>query len=316
VPYTGALATEFSMDHVGLMARSAQEVALLLDAIAGVSKCDPRQAGLGPLPHSFSDQLERDIVGIRIGLVREGFGWPGVSDARSDQMIRDAAFSFRQLGAEVDEVSVPLHRHAKDIHVPISCEGGLATIFEQNTQGSNHLGCYDPELATAFGEALERNQSQLPLNAKIMLIAGTVLRRETKSRVLALAQRLRMLLREQFDFALRDFDVLVMPTVPMLPHLLPTRALSAEEHQKLSFEMHGNNCATNLTGHPALSVPCGLLDGLPVGMLLIGRHLQDQTLLRVGHHFQKYICTSPSPPIRHSAARGSESFRANAEVSS
>ena len=308
VPYTGALATEFSMDHLGLMARSARDLAQLLDVVAGISESDPRQLGIGSLPCSCGDQLDRDITGIRVGVVREGFGWPGVSDARSDAMVRDAAFSFRRLGAEVGDVSLPLHRHAKDIHVPISCEGGLATVFEQNTQGSNRLGYYDSDLAVAFGEAVERNQSQLPLNAKIAVIAGTVLRNETKGRVLASAQRLRALLRTQFDVALREFDLLVMPTVPMLPHLLPTRPLAADEHQKLSFEMHDNNCAANLTGHPALSVPCGLVDGLPIGMLLIGRHLQDHALLQAAHRFQTHIFACPSPPINRAGARSAESL--------
>jgi amidase len=62
--------------------------------------------------------------------------------------------------------------------------------------------------------------------------------------------------------------------------------------------MHDNNCATNLTGHPALSVPCGLLDGLPVGMLLIGRHLQDQLLLRAAHQYQTRVFACPSPSGR------------------
>jgi amidase len=320
VPYTGALPTEFSMDHLGLMARSAHDVALLLDAVAGASECDPRQAGLGPLPSSFIDDVDRDLAGTRIGLVQEGFGWPLVSDGRSDALVRDAALSLRRLGAAVDNVSVPLHRHARDIHVPISCEGGLATVFEQNTQGSNHTGCYDPQWAAAFGQALEENRSCLPLNAKIALIAGTVLRRETKSRVLALAQRLRKELRQQFDRVLGDFDLLIMPTVPMLPHPLPRHPLPPGEHQRLSFEMHDNNCATNLTGHPALSVPCGLIDGLPVGMLLIGRHLQDHILLRAAHHFQTRIYPSPSPPQRHDGVSDPGSFRAkpstSAEISS
>lgn len=304
VPYTGALATEVSMDHLGLMARTARDLASLLDAVAGPSESDPRQAGIGSL-HGSAARIEDHISGVRIGIVRDGFGWPDRSDPRLDRIVRQAADALAGICAGAEETTVALHRHARDIHVPISCEGGLATVFEQNSQGSNHAGAYDPDLASAFGEALRGNIDALPLNGKVSLIAGTVLRHETRSRVLALAQALRSKLRAQTDEALRRFDVLVMPTVPMTAHRLPGGPLKPAEHQNLAFEMHDNNCATNLTGHPAVSVPCGMLDGLPVGMLLIGRHLDDHLLLRVAHQFQRRIFQPPSPAgvSKHEAGR-------------
>lgn len=295
VPYTGAMATEFSMDHLGLMARTARDLALLLDAVAGPSTEDPRQAGIGRLPES-SRQIAEDISSLRIGIISDGFAWPDRSEPRLDAMVRNAAEAIADLCGGAEDVSIRLHRHARDIHVPISCEGGLATVFEQNVQGSNHAGSYDPDLATAFGEALDNNTGNLPLNGKIALIAGTIMRDETKGRIMALAQALRTKLRAQYDEALNRCDVLVMPTVPMPPHRLPTGQLTPTEHQKLAFEMHDNNCAMNLTGHPALSVPCGMLDGLPVGMLLVGRNLQDHLLLRLAHQFQERLFQPPSPP--------------------
>lgn len=293
VPYAGAMATEFSMDHLGLMARTARELALLLDAVSGPCAEDPRQAGIGPLRED-STRLDADVSRLRIGVVEEGFGWPERSDPRVDALVREAASALAGLCAGVEDVSVELHRHARDIHVPISCEGGLATVFEQNLQGSNHSGSYDPELALAMGRALEFNAEALPVNGKIALLAGTVLRSETMSRTMALAQALRTVLRAQFEDALDRFDILVMPTVPMLPHRLPAGPLAPDENLALAFEMHDNNCATNLTGHPALSLPCGTVDGLPVGMLLIGRHLDDQLLLRAAHQFQTKIHQPPS----------------------
>jgi len=294
VPYAGALPTEFSMDHLGLMARTAGDLASLLDAVAGPSESDPRQAGIGSLRGSAA-QIEDDISGVRIGVVQDGFGWPDRSDPRLDAVVRDSIKVLAELCAGARETSIELYRDARDIHVPISCEGGLATVFEQNLQGSNHAGSYDPELARAFGNAIDGNIDRLPLNGKVSLVAGTVLRHETKSRVLALAQALRSKLRAQIDEALRHFDVLAMPTVPMTAHRLPRGPLKPAEHQKLAFEMHDNNCATNLTGHPAMSVPCGMLDGLPVGLLLIGRHLEDHLLLRVAHQFQQRVFQAPAP---------------------
>ncbi|WEK51314.1 MAG: amidase family protein [Candidatus Kaistia colombiensis] len=295
VPYTGAVATEFTMDHLGLMARTARDLARLLDAVAGFSDSDPRQAGVPAAARSAVETLDQDLRGLRIGIVSEGFGWPG-SDPALDERVRAAAKSFADLGAEVGEASVALHKQATDIHAPISCEGGLATVFEQSTQGANHLGVYDAELAAAFGAALETGAARLPLNAKAALISGTIMRGESKGRILALAQRLRRVLRAQYDAALAEHDILVMPTCPMLPHRLPTGPLPPAEHQRLAFQMHDNNCATNLTGHPALSVPCGLIDGLPVGMLLIGRPMQDGLLLNAAHQFQTHLFACPTPP--------------------
>ncbi len=293
VPYAGAMSGEFSMDHLGLMARSAGDIALLLDAVAGHSDEDPRQAGTGPLSENAT-QIHDDISGIRIGIVQEGFSWPDRSDPGVDDIVRQAATAMAGMCSGSEEVSVDLHRYARDIHVPISCEGGLATVFEQNSQGSNHSGFYDPELSRAFGKALETRPEQIPLNGKISLIAGQIMRYETKSSVMAQAHALRTQLRAQFDEALRRCDVLVMPSVPMLPHLLPTEPLTSVEYQKLAFEMHDNNCAMNLTGHPALSIPCGTLNGLPVGILLIGRHLDDHLLLRVAQKFQEEVFAAPS----------------------
>ncbi|MBL8576508.1 MAG: amidase [Mesorhizobium sp.] len=297
VPYFGALPTEYSMDHLGLMARTPSQLARLLDAVAGHSEDDPRQVGVGKLVGSAND-LDRDISKLRIGIVIDGFGWPDRSDPRVDAVVRDAATALGKLCAGAEETAVELHRHGRDIHVPISCEGGLATVFEQNMQGSNHAGAYDPALAMAFGKAFDTNIENLPLNGKVSLIAGTLLRHETKGRVMALAQALRRTLRAQYDAALKRYDVLVMPTVPMLPHRLPGGPLAPAEHQKLAFEMHDNNCVMNLTGHPALSVPCAMIDGLPVGMLLIGRALDDHCLIALAHRFRREVFMAPPPSGR------------------
>lgn len=297
VPYTGAAATEVTMDHLGLMARTPRELALLLDAVAGPDGEDQRQLGVGSLLGNAST-IDIQPTGLKVGLLREGFAWPGRSDERQDAIVEAAVRSMVELGLTIGEGSVPLFRAGTDIHVPIACEGGLATVFETALQGANHSGSYDPVLAEAFGRGLRERPADLPLNGKVSVIAGTLMRHETHGRVMALAQSLRRRLRCQIDAALQKFDVLALPTTPMPPHLLPDAALSSDEHQRLAFEMHDNNCVTNLTGHPALSIPCGMIDGLPVGLLLIGRPLDDHLLLRLGHHFQTRLFSMPPPRER------------------
>ena len=289
VPYTGAMATEVTMDHLGLMARTAAEIHPLLVALAGADGFDSRQTGVGALRPAKN-------TNPRIAVLAEGFAHPR-ADARVDAAVRRAAAELGALVASsaVAEVSVPLHRHAPDIHAPIAGEGGLVTLFEQSLQGSNHTGPHDPALAEAFASAIRDNPTALPLNAMATLVATSAARQRSGGTVPSIAQGLRMRLRAQYDAVLQQHDVLVMPTVPMLPHLLPLGPLSVREYRKLAFEMHDNNCATNLTGHPSITIPCAMIDGLPVGMMLVGRHLEDLDLIALAARFQNECFAPPTP---------------------
>lgn len=279
VPYTGAMASEVTMDHIGLMARTAAELVPFLIALAGPDGLDARQLGVGPL-HPARPQGD-----VRIGLVSEGFTQPG-GDPRVAAMVRDAVRAWDGTAMTVDEVSIPLHADAPAIHMPIATEGSLATMFETSLQGANHGGPYDPVLAAAFADAVRSAPSRLPPNARSLLVATSIVRHETGGTVAALARTLRRTLRRQYDEALRDRDILVMPTTPMLPHRLPDSTPGLAEYRRLAFEMHDNNCALNLTGHPAVSIPCGTIDDLPVGLMLVGRHLDDLSLLDAASGFQ------------------------------
>lgn len=292
VPYTGAMPTEMTMDHIGLMARTAVELEAFLVALAGPDDVDSRQIGVGPLL-PVSDGRRR------IALVDEGFGHPR-GDHRVDHAVRHAAADLAALvdGSELANVSIPLHRHAPDIHASLAGEGGLVTMFEQSLQGSNHAGPYDPDLAEAFARAVRNHPSELPLNAMATLVATSVARHRFGGTMPAIAQRLRRRLRSQYDDALQRYDVLVMPTVPMLPHLLPSETLPAPEYRRLAFEMHDNNCVANLTGHPSITIPCGRIDGLPVGMTLIGRHLEDLDLITLAGRFELECVATPLAPPR------------------
>ena len=298
IPYTGAMATEASMDHIGLIARRADQIDPFLVALAGPDGVDQRQLGASAL------RAPTEPGQLRIGLVTEGFGHAR-ADPRVDDAVRKAARSFGALhhASRVVDISIPLHAHAPDIHAPIAGEGTLITLFERSLQHSNVLACYDADMAENFAEVIRARSADLPLNAIAALVATATARMRNGATAVANAQRLRRTLRAQYDAALERHDVLVMPTVPMLPHLLPRTPLSLQEHRRLAFEMHDNNCATNLTGHPAISVPCAVIDGLPVGMLLIGRHFEDRQLIAAAAQFQARCFEPPTPPVSHEGDR-------------
>ncbi|MCM2388162.1 amidase family protein [Streptomyces albipurpureus] len=287
IDYDGAMPTERTMDHIGVLARHAADLPAFLDAATSRT--------------SYATDYARGITGLRAGVVAEGFGWPDRSDQRVDDRVRESARALASLGLTVCDVSIPLHRHGRDIHLPISIEGGLTTVFESRLQGNNHTDPYHPKFGAAFGEAMAERPQDIPVGGVLALAGATLLRDATNGLVTAYAQGLRRRLYDQIEQALREFDVLVMPTVPMLPHLLPTDAREAAIGTDLPFEMHDNNCVYNLTGHPALSVPCGLVDSLPVGMLLIGRHGEDARLARIGAEFEEAVFRCPAPPTTPAA---------------
>lgn len=288
IDYDGAMPTERTMDHIGVLTRHASDLPAFLDAVAE------------PVGNqSYADAFAHGIAGLRAGVVAEGFDWPDRSDVRVDEQVRKSALALELLGLTVSDVSIPLHRHGRDIHVPISMEGGLTTVFESRLQGNNHTDAYHPQFGASFGEALAQRPQDLPVGGALALAGATLLREATNGQVMAYAQRLRRTLRDQVEEALRQVDVLVMPTVPMLPHELPLDVRETVIETDLPFEMHDNNCVFNLTGHPALSVPCGMVDGLPVGMLLIGRLGSEAQLARIGAEFEEEVFRSPVPPTTH-----------------
>jgi amidase len=127
VPYTGVMPIESTIDHVGPITASVADNALLLEVLVGPNALDPRQ--YAPLTVRYTEALGRSVAGLKIGSVREGFGWAN-SEPDVDEKTREAAQTFAKLGAAVEEVSIPLHRLGKDIWAPIALEGMQAQMMK------------------------------------------------------------------------------------------------------------------------------------------------------------------------------------------
>jgi amidase len=283
VPYTGILGYDLSFDHTGPMARRASDVALALQAIAGKDAADPRQRGDVPVQKYLEAIKRPDLKGLRIGVLAEGFGTAG-AEPDVDEMVASAADRMRELGATVMRVAFPAHRSAGPIVWGVFAEGVTAT-FQNNAHGYHWDGLYDPALAQSFGSALQERGQNMPLQCKFNLMLGTFMKQAYQGRFYGKAQNLRASLRNGYDDLLRDVDLLVMPTTPMKAHHY-NPSLDPEELVLAGWNMVANTAPFNMTGHPALSVPCGMSSGLPIGMMLVGRHFHDATLLAAAHLVQ------------------------------
>jgi len=286
VPYTGIFPIELTLDHTGPMARSASDCALLLEVIAGPDGLDPRQP-TQIKTEEYTRRLTGDAKGLRVGIVREGFGWPGLSEPDVDALVRDAASRFAKAGATVREVSIPLHRDGLHIWRPIAIEGTTVLMVRGNSMGTNWKGYYNTSLLDAFARGWHTRGSEFSESTKLTVLLGQFMQDYYHGRYYAKAQNLARTLKAAYDTALTECDVLVMPTTPMKATPIPPQDASREEVIRRALEVLVNTCQFDATGHPSMNVPCGMSDGLPVGMMLVGRNWDDGTVLRAAHAFEQ-----------------------------
>jgi amidase len=300
VPYTGAFPIELTLDHLGPIARTVSDAALMLDVIAGPDGFDPRQpAGLAPAAHRAA--LVGDVDGLRAGIVTEGFGIPGLSDPDVDTAVRAAADLLTEAGMEVGEVGIPWHRHGMHVWNVIATDGATAQMIDGNGYGHNWDGLYDPELIVHYGQQRKKVADQWSETVKLVALAGRYSIDRYQSRHYAMARNLAFELRRAYDDALASYDVLVMPTLPITATTLVAPTDSREHYITRALEMIVNTAPIDVSGHPATTVPAGLVDGLPAGLMIIGKRFDDATCLRVAHAYERLLGGFPAPPSVHGA---------------
>lgn len=282
VPYTGVVGLGWTFDHVGPMATSVSDCARVLDVIAGKDSLDPRQDIVETQSYT---SLNTDISDITIGILEEGFVHEE-SEPTVNETVQGALDRFAEAGAEIQEVSVPMHLDGPAIWNGIGAEATAATLSAEGT-GQFGKGYYDTQLMDAFGKARRAHADDYLATVKLMAILGEYLSEEYRSHYYGKAQNLARDLTAEYDTALSDVDVLAMPTTPQTAHEI-TDELSRLELIDRAFSMLNNTSPFDLTGHPALSVPCGISDGLPVGLMLVGERFDDKRVLEVGDAFESH----------------------------
>ncbi len=289
VPMTGGMPISYSVDHCGPICNNVENVARLLTAIAGPDGHDPRtiNARMG----DYMSALGKGAKGLKIAALREGFGHP-TTDARAaatDTKVREAINEFKKLGATVDEVSVPMHYDGPHIWTGVILEGAAEMMIKGYAMGNNWMGYYTTSLQEAFARGWTSRPDDVSETVKLVLLLGDYMHRHYHNRYHAKAQNLRVLLRNAYDEVLNKYDLMVMPTIPFPATRIPPADAPREVYIDAALNMQHNTCPFDVSGHPAFTIPCAKIDGLPVGMMLVGKHFDETTLIGAARAFENSV---------------------------
>ncbi|MGY6502441.1 MAG: amidase family protein [Acidimicrobiales bacterium] len=286
--------SEQSIDYVGPLARTAEDCARALDAVAGPDGYDPRQSRNVPASYDSMSTLADGIEGLRVGVVDEAFidAEPEVHD-----LVMAAIDDLASAGAVITKVSIPEHLTVSEAAMALSVEGSRA-VFDTGFFGMFTRTYYPAGLIAAINTIWQTQPDLLAPRTKMNYILAELARETWRGRVYAKAQNVRPTYIAAYDRAFADVDVLAMPTCITTPprYEKPETALEAlEDNLGFGFSSErrhpyvSNTQPFNYTGHPALAVPCGKANGLPVSMQLTGRFFEDATLLRAAHAYQQTV---------------------------
>ncbi len=273
----GLIAYASSLDQIGPITRDVTDCALVLNAIAGH---DPKDSNsiLHAVP-DYTSALTGDIKGLRIGVPKEYFV-EGMDDGVREAL-RVAISVLEDLGATLEEVSLPSTPHALACYYILALSESSANLarYDGVKYGFSYQDTKD------IWEAMEKTrQYGFGAEVKRRIMLGTyALSAGYYDAYYLKAQKVRTLIRHEFEGAIRGYDALVTPTAP-------TVAFRLGEKTEDPVQMYLGDVYTvpvNVAGLPAISVPCGLADGLPVGMQLIGPHLSESALLRIAHAYEQ-----------------------------
>lgn len=285
LPYTGIMGMEATIDHVGPMTMNVADNALALEVMAGYDGIDGRQRRLEV--HEYSKAPGEDVAGMKIGVVQEGFGMP-YSDPDVDECVRVASAKFGELGVSVEPVSIPIHPEGIAVWSTIFTDGFRGTLKFNGTP-TNIQSASSPALWEAANGWLTRLE-EMPQNVQIMVLFGQYLERYN-GYYYGKAKNMMRRLTADYDDALANYDLLLMPTTSGKPlaNVTSLAEASIEEVMGQTLNAVFNTCQFDATGHPAMSIPCGEREGLPIGMMLVGKHFDEPTIYRAAHAFEQSV---------------------------
>lgn len=271
----GLIAMAPSLDHIGPLAGTVSDVALLLQVIAGHDEYDGTSARQA-VP-DYMAALNGDIRGTRIGVVDEYMAY---AEPTVLTRIHEAIDMLKSRGAVVETVSLPHTRYVPATYQAIMAAEASSSLARYDGIRYGHRSNFATKSVVDL-TARSRGEGFGPEVKRRVLLGTYILLKENQAQYFYKAQQLRQIIKREFDEALQKFDLLLMPAAPTPAFPLGSR-LDPQEMYRADL------CtpALNLAGVPGISLPCGFVDGLPVGLQLVGRPFAEEVLLRVAKVYQ------------------------------
>lgn len=325
VPYTGATSMSPMIDHLGPIAANLEDIALLLKVMAGYDGLDARMTAEAPLvcdvkdyPALLKSSRQRfckssakkstpensspSLPTMKVGLLKESFDMADVSQTVREGVFEIAKSYFTAAGAEVTEVSIPMHAEGPIIWTAATRPSMTHWLCQGKTSG--YLSHLPPHINAKWPPSQDTYESLTSRNpAVVNILLSGELAGDKYAAVEAKAHRKALELRAAYDAALKKVDVLITPTAPSIamphPELANEDGSDTSIMEKLSVMVGvtNNTCPFNVTGHPALSVPAGSAPALnhpevqlPFGMQIIGRRWHDEDVLEAAVLFEEGRC--------------------------
>ena len=272
----GLVAFASSLDQIGPITRNVKDNAMVLEAIAGADKNDSTSAPVEDV--DFTSEIGKDIKGLKIALPKEYLG-EGVSEEVKTS-VKQAVETLKSLGAEVDEVSLPNTKYGIPSYYVIASSEASANLarFDGIRYG------YHSKEAQTLEELYKMSRSEgFGDEVKRRIFLGTfALSSGYYDAFYNKSQKVRTLIKNDFDKVFENYDVVVGPTAP-------TTAFNLGEEIDDPLTMYANDLLTtpvNLAGLPGISVPCGQSNGRPIGLQFIGKPFDEKTLYRVAYQYE------------------------------
>lgn len=286
VPYTGIVGFDLTIDHIGPMTTNVADAALMLDVLAGADGDDPRQPATVPV-QQYAKALTGDVKGLKIAVIKEGFGSRyGMKEV--DVAVMDAAKLLEKMGAIVTEISIPEHTLVTPVWNAVAVEGGVNSFYAGH-HAYQHKGWYYPHLMSAMKRGIRTNGGDFSPTAKMGVLVADYMADQYHGVFYARARNFSNVLNRAYEKAFSEFDLVLMPTTPQTAMTLPASPeVDRKTFVRNALNMCANTAAFDLTGHPSISVPCKGNKGLPVGLMLAGRHFDDATVLRAAHAYEQF----------------------------
>lgn len=271
----GLISYANSLEQIGPFASSVQDVATLFDVIAGH---DPRDSTSVKRAGNYSSALENDVNGLKIGVPEEYFG-EGI-DMNVEKSVMDAINTLEELGATSAEVKMPHTKYALSAYYIIAMSEASSNLarfdgmrYGLRTEDLDWHTTFSQVRAAGFGDEVKRR----------ILLGTYALSAGYHDKYYLKALKIRTLIKQDFERAFKDVDVLIAPTMPY-----PAFKIGEKIDDPISLYLADvETVPINLAGVPSISIPCGSSGGLPIGMQVIGKHFDEAAILRTAYTFEE-----------------------------